>query len=44
VASPVYKQHFCLRTGICMEDMSVTVPVWRVTVRDGRLFVTEGER
>jgi nitrite reductase (NADH) small subunit len=44
VASPVYKQHFCLRTGICLEDMSVTVPVWRVNVRNGRVFVCEGER
>ncbi|REH38986.1 nitrite reductase (NADH) small subunit [Paraperlucidibaca baekdonensis] len=44
VASPVYKQHFCLRTGICLEDMSVSVPVWRVSVRDGRICVSEGER
>ncbi len=44
VASPVYKQHFCLRTGICLEDMNVTVPVWRVVVRNGRVLVSEGER
>jgi len=28
VASPVYKQHFCLRTGRCIEDASVSVPVY----------------
>ena len=28
VASPVYKQHFCLRTGRCIEDSSVSVPVY----------------
>jgi len=41
VASPVYKQHFCLRTGICLEDMTVTVPVWRVVQRNGRILVSE---
>ncbi|WP_111656687.1 nitrite reductase small subunit NirD [Isoalcanivorax indicus] len=39
VASPVYKQHFCLHTGICLEDMTVSVPVWPVTVRDGRILI-----
>lgn len=39
VASPVYKQHFCLRTGICLEDMSVMLPVWLVSVRAGRVWV-----
>ena len=32
VASPVYKQHFSLRTGRCIEDASVSVPVYRVGV------------
>lgn len=43
VASPVYKQHFCLRTGICLEDTTVSVPTWPITVRDGRVLVGEGE-
>ena len=30
VASPVYKQHFSLLTGRCLEDASVSVPVYRV--------------
>lgn len=32
VASPVYKQHFCLRTGECLEDPGVRVPTWPVQV------------
>lgn len=28
VASPMYKQHFCLRTGQCIEDDTVSVPCW----------------
>lgn len=28
VASPMYKQHFCLRTGQCMEDENVSVQCW----------------
>jgi nitrite reductase (NADH) large subunit len=32
VASPVYKQHFSLVTGRCIEDASVSVPVYRVLV------------
>ena len=34
VASPVYKQHFSLATGRCLEDPSVCVPVFEVR-RDG---------
>ena len=32
VASPVYKQHFSLMTGRCIEDSSVSVPVYRARV------------
>jgi nitrite reductase (NADH) small subunit len=32
VASPVYKQHFSLLTGRCIEDPSVSVPVYRTQV------------
>ena len=34
VASPVYKQHFSLATGRCLEDPSVCVPVFEAR-RDG---------
>jgi nitrite reductase (NADH) small subunit len=28
VASPLYKQHFSLTTGVCLEDETVSVPVY----------------
>jgi nitrite reductase (NADH) small subunit len=39
IASPIYKQSFDLRTGVCLDDPSVSVPVWAVRVRDGRIEV-----
>jgi nitrite reductase (NADH) small subunit len=35
VASPVYKQHFSLKTGRCVEDPDVRVTVHPVAVEDG---------
>ncbi len=35
VASPVYKQHFRLDTGQCVEDESVCIPTYAVRIRDG---------
>ena len=32
VASPVYKQHFSLLDGRCIEDASVSVPVYRALI------------
>lgn len=39
VASPVYKQHYSLRTGRCLEDESVTLRCWTCGVLDGRVWV-----
>jgi nitrite reductase (NADH) small subunit len=39
VASPVYKQAFDLRTGTCLDDPSVSVPVHGCRVADGRVQV-----
>ncbi|MFC4949419.1 nitrite reductase small subunit NirD [Pseudonocardia sp. GCM10023141] len=39
VASPVYKQVFDLRTGRCLDDPSVSVPVYPATVSAARLRV-----
>jgi nitrite reductase (NADH) small subunit len=39
VASPVYKQSFDLRTGECLDDAEVSVPVFAVRVVDGRVEV-----
>jgi nitrite reductase (NADH) small subunit len=34
VASPLYKQSFCLRTGICLDDPDVDVPTYPVRIDD----------
>jgi NAD(P)H-dependent nitrite reductase small subunit len=39
VASPVYKQHFELLTGRCVEDAAVRIPVYRARVEDGFVVV-----
>jgi nitrite reductase/ring-hydroxylating ferredoxin subunit len=38
VASPIYKQHFCLQTGACMED-NVNLRTWSVRVTGKQLQV-----
>jgi assimilatory nitrate reductase catalytic subunit len=43
VASPVYKQHFSLESGRCLEDASVRIPVYRVAVEDGCVLVELSE-
>ena len=35
VASPLYKQHFSLKTGECLQDEAVKVSVYTVAVNDG---------
>ncbi len=39
VASPIYKQHFSLETGRCLEDASVSVPVYAAAIEDGFVVV-----
>lgn len=39
VASPIYKQHFDLATGQCLEDEAVRLPVWQVQVAGERVCV-----
>jgi nitrite reductase (NADH) small subunit len=41
IASPIYKQSFDLRTGVCLDDAAVTVPTYpvRLVPRDGRIDV-----
>src|SRR5258708_9279809 len=43
VASPVYKQHFSLVSGRCVEDAAVQIPVYRARVEDGSVFVEISE-
>jgi nitrite reductase [NAD(P)H] large subunit len=40
VASPLYKQHFSLATGRCLEDPAQSVNVYPVRVMDGRIWVS----
>jgi len=44
VASPIYKQHFRLADGVCLEDESVSVPVFDVRVVDGTVLVSTSPR
>ncbi|MDB5961706.1 MAG: nirD1 [Massilia sp.] len=39
VASPIYKQHFDLRTGECIEAPQHSVQAWRARVVDGAVWV-----
>ncbi|GAA3119361.1 nitrite reductase (NADH) small subunit [Kribbella aluminosa] len=43
VASPMFKQVFDLRTGACLDDPSVSLPVYPVTIRDGQVVVGSGD-
>jgi nitrite reductase (NADH) small subunit len=39
VASPMYKQHFNLQTGVCFEDQSIAVPCYPVSIEQDRVRV-----
>jgi assimilatory nitrate reductase catalytic subunit len=39
VASPIYKQHFSLLTGRCLEDATVRIPVYAARVEEGFVVV-----
>ncbi len=41
VASPVYKQHYNLQTGRCLEDEALNVDVFTVRVHEGLVLVRE---
>jgi len=40
VASPLYKQHFNLLTGECLEDASVSVEAYAIRIENGRVEVS----
>ena len=40
VASPLYKQHFDLQTGECLEDGEVRVPVYSVELSADKVLLT----
>lgn len=39
VASPLYKQHFCLEDGQCIEDPAVKVPAWQTRIVNGQVQI-----
>lgn len=39
IASPIYKQNFDLKTGVCLDDPSVRLPVYATKVEGGRVSV-----
>jgi nitrite reductase (NADH) small subunit len=39
VASPLYKQHYSLQDGQCLEDPSVCLPAWPARVVDGQVQI-----
>lgn len=39
VSSPLYKQHFSLETGACLEDKSISVPAYACRIEQGRVEV-----
>ncbi|GAB2981048.1 nitrite reductase small subunit NirD [Nocardioides montaniterrae] len=39
IASPLLKQKYDLRTGLCLDDSSVVVPTYQVRVDDGVVVV-----
>jgi nitrite reductase (NADH) small subunit len=39
VASPIYKQHFDLHTGECVEAPQHSVAVWQARVSEGQVWV-----
>ena len=41
VASPIFKQNFCLETGECLDDPTVSIPSFDVRITDGYIEVME---
>lgn len=44
VASPLYKQHFNLQTGACLEDETVQIPAYAIRIANGRVEVGLAEQ
>lgn len=40
VASPLYKQHFNLNTGVCLEDETVKIPAYAIRIENGSVQVS----
>jgi nitrite reductase (NADH) small subunit len=44
IASPIYKQSFCLETGECLEDRNIRLAVFPVRVANGRIQIALSKR
>ena len=40
VASPIFKQNFNVKTGVCLDNPDVSVPAYATQVVDGRVLVS----
>ncbi|MEI8619292.1 nitrite reductase (NAD(P)H) small subunit [Pseudoalteromonas sp. B193] len=40
VSSPLYKQHFCLETGECLEAEAIHLPVFNAKIEDDSVFIS----
>ena len=40
VASPLYKQHFCLATGECLEAEAIHLPFFDAKIEDGNVLIS----
>ncbi|MEP0073042.1 MAG: nitrite reductase (NAD(P)H) small subunit, partial [Marinomonas sp.] len=41
VASPLYKQHFVLSSGECLEDGAVRIPCWGAKLEGDEVYIIE---
>ncbi|MCK0767836.1 nitrite reductase small subunit NirD [Chromohalobacter canadensis] len=39
IASPIYKQHFRLSDGVCVEDENVRLRTWEVKIEDEQVMI-----
>src|SRR5688572_8599285 len=39
VASPIYKQHFDLESGQCLEDETVSLRTWKLSLQGDRVYL-----
>jgi nitrite reductase (NADH) small subunit len=39
IASPLYKQHFCLESGSCLEDENVNISVFETKIEGNQIHV-----
>jgi len=39
VASPLYKQHFCLQSGVCLQDQHIQVPTYQTRIKNNTVQV-----